>query len=85
MQYQNDSVVVYSMNMPSILIKDIPADLHERLRKAAVRDHRSMSKEVIALLEATLAECPAQLPPPIELAFPLTQDWLDRSISEGRE
>jgi plasmid stability protein len=76
--------VVYNVTMPSILIKDIPTDLHERLRKAAVRDHRSMSKEVIALLEATLAERPAELPPPVELAFALTQDWLERAVSEGR-
>jgi plasmid stability protein len=77
--------MVYTISMPSILIKDIPPHLHERLRKAAVRDHRSLSKEVIALLEATLAERPAELPPPIELAFPLTQDWLERAIAEGRE
>ena len=77
--------MVYDMSMAAILIKDIPADLHERLREAAVRDHRSLSKEVIALLEAALAERVPDLPPPIELAFPLTPDWLDRAVSEGRE
>ena len=77
--------MVYDCGMPSILIKDIPADLHQRLRQAAARDHRSLNKEVIALLEAVLAERPPELPPPIELGFPLTQDWLDRAISEGRE
>ena len=72
------------MDMPSILIKDIPADLHERLREAATRDHRSMNKEVVALLEAALAERPAELPPPIRAAFPLTRDWLERAVAEGR-
>ncbi|NTW04199.1 MAG: hypothetical protein HGA19_23515, partial [Oscillochloris sp.] len=56
------------MSMAAILIKDIPADLHERLREAAVRDHRSLSKEVIALLEAALAERVPELPPPIAAA-----------------
>jgi plasmid stability protein len=72
------------MGMASILIKDIPADLHERLREAAVRDHRSMTKEVIALLEAALATRPAELPPPIQAAFALTRDWLERAVAEGR-
>ncbi len=76
---------MYTELMPSILIKDIPAELHQRLREAATRDHRSLSKEVIALLEAALADRPAELPPPIELAFPLTKEWLDKAIGEGRE
>jgi plasmid stability protein len=77
--------MVYTMNMASILIKDIPADLHERLREAAARDHRSLNKEVVALLEAALAVSPPELPPPIQAAFPLTADWLERAISRGRE
>ena len=73
------------MGMASILIKDIPADLHDRLRRAAVCDHRSLNREVIALLEAALAERPVELPPPIRGAVPLTPDWLERAIREGRE
>jgi len=71
--------------MPSILIKDIPADLHERLRQAALRDHRSLNKEVITLLEGALASRSVELPPPIQAAFGLTTDWLERAISEGRK
>ena len=77
--------MVYAMSMASILIKNIPPDLHERLREAAVRDRRSLSKEVISLLEEALAERVPELPPPIDLAFPLTGDWLERAISKGRE
>ena len=76
---------MYTGSMPSILIKDIPPELHRRLREAATRDHRSLSKEAIALLEAALTERPAELPPPIELAFPLNREWLDRAVAEGRE
>jgi plasmid stability protein len=77
--------MVYNPDMPSILIKDIPAELHERLRQAALRDHRSLNKEVIALLEGALAAPSPQLPPPIQATFGLTTDWLERAISEGRE
>lgn len=77
--------MVYTTHMPSILIKDISADLHERLRQAAARDHRSLNKEVIALLEQALASPPAELPPPIRAAFPITADWLERAVAVGRE
>ena len=76
--------MVYTADMSSILIKDIPADLHERLREAAARDHRSMNKEVVALLEAALAARPPELPRPIQAAFPLTDGWLERAVTEGR-
>jgi plasmid stability protein len=71
--------------MASILIKDIPADLHDRLRQAAQRDRRSLNKEVIALLDEALTPRSVELPPPIRGAFALTPDWLDQAISEGRE
>jgi plasmid stability protein len=77
--------MVYTDCMASILIKDIPADLHERLRLAAQRDHRSLNKEVIALLEEALKPRSAELPPAIRGTFALTPDWLEQAISEGRE
>jgi plasmid stability protein len=77
--------MVYTAGMASILIKDVPADLHDRLRQAAQRDHRSLNKEVIALLDEVLAPRTAELPPPIGGTFALTPDWLERAISEGRE
>lgn len=77
--------MVYNMTMASVLIKDLPADLHQRLREAAARDHRSMSKEVIALLEMALSTRPSQLPPPSRATFPLTDDWLERAVAEGRK
>jgi plasmid stability protein len=76
---------MYTHVMASILIKDVPAELHRRLREAAAKDHRSLNKEVIALLEGALAGRPAELPPPLGLAFPLTQEWLDEAISAGRK
>lgn len=77
--------MIYNADMGSVLIKDLPADLHQRLREAAARDHRSMSKEVIALLEAALSIRPSQLPSPSRATFPLTDDWLERAVAEGRK
>ena len=77
--------MVYNSEMASILIKDVPYDLHVRLREAATRDHRSLNKEVVALLEAALDRQAAALPPPLKPAFPLGHDWLQRAIADGRE
>jgi plasmid stability protein len=41
--------------MTSVTIKDIPDELMERLRRRAAKDHRSLNKEAIHLLEAALS------------------------------
>ncbi|MFZ1641630.1 MAG: hypothetical protein WAV07_09400 [Candidatus Contendobacter sp.] len=72
--------------MPSLVIKDFPAALHGRLREAAVRHHRSLTRQVIHLLEtacgsaapapaeasgvATPAAVPAEVRTLFETAFP---------------
>ncbi len=38
--------------MPSLTLKNVPQELHERLREAAAQNHRSLNGEVIARLEA---------------------------------
>lgn len=40
--------------MTTITLKNIPDELHERLKESAVLHHRSMNKEIIARLEAQL-------------------------------
>ena len=40
--------------MPGLLIKDLPPALHERLKEEAHRNHRSMTKQALAILEAGL-------------------------------
>jgi plasmid stability protein len=77
--------MVYTAGVASILIKDIPPELHERLREAAARDHRSLNREVIALLEKALTVRPTELPPPIKLSVPLTQELLDEAIADGQK
>jgi len=41
--------------MTTITLKNIPEELHQRLRESAARHHRSLNREIIALLEERLA------------------------------
>ena len=41
--------------MPTITLKNIPDELHQRLRLSADCHHRSLNKEIISLLENGLA------------------------------
>jgi antitoxin FitA len=38
--------------MPTITLKNIPADLHRELKKRAEEHHRSLNKEIIATLKS---------------------------------
>lgn len=40
--------------MTTLTLKNIPEDLHERLRERAARHHRSLNSEVLACLRAVL-------------------------------
>ncbi|MBZ0091947.1 MAG: Arc family DNA-binding protein [Sulfuricellaceae bacterium] len=40
--------------MATITLKNIPDDLHRRLKESAAQHHRSMNKEIIARLEEQL-------------------------------
>jgi plasmid stability protein len=42
--------------MPTITLKNIPADLHRKLKKRAEEHHRSLNKEIIATLKITTGE-----------------------------
>jgi plasmid stability protein len=44
--------------MPSITLKNLPNDLLKALREVAERDRRSMSQEIVHLLEAALGRRP---------------------------
>jgi plasmid stability protein len=37
--------------MPTITLKNIPADLHRKLKKRAKEHHRSLNREIIATLQ----------------------------------
>jgi len=74
--------------MGTIVIRDLPDDLHERLKAQAKRNHRSMTKEAVALIERQLTEPRARpgLPPPVRLkAGPVTIRQIEAAISKGRD
>ena len=51
--------------MSAIQVKDVPAELHERLRARALSERRSLSDYVLYVLER-------------DLATPTTREWLER-------
>ena len=42
--------------MASVLIKNLPDELHQQLKLRAQRHHRSLNKELIALIETAVTE-----------------------------
>ena len=73
--------------MAGLVIKDVPAELHRKLKEQAARHHRSMTKEVLAVLERALSEADfaKEAPPPFKGRFTLTDEFIDRARREGRE
>ena len=76
--------------MVGLLVKNLPDHLHIRLKRRAVANRRSMSNELIMILERvlddragppTLAEIDAMRVKPLK---PLTQDILDEALKTGR-
>ena len=72
--------------MSALLIKNMPPALHEKLRRCAAAHHRSMNREVIAILEREL-ELPVapELPPPIPLKKPVSGEWITPVIRNARD
>ena len=71
--------------MTSVLIKNLPNELHRQLKERAERHHRSLNKELVAIIEAALLEPERpRLPEPVALRKPLTAEMLERARDEGR-
>ena len=71
--------------MPDILIKNVPAPVHKKLKEFASQHRRSMTKEALALLEEALSgHSRNPWPEPIKGKFPITPAWLKKTIQEGR-
>lgn len=73
--------------MPGFVIKDLPPELHRKLKEQAARHHRSMTKEVLEVLERALTkeDHPKKAPPPLKGRFALTDKFIERARREGRE
>ena len=72
--------------MPGLVIKDLPAKLHRKLKQQAARHHRSMTKEVLVVLERALGEeiLPQEVPPPFKGRFALTDKFIAQAKRDGR-
>lgn len=68
--------------MPRFVIKELLETLHRKLKEQAARHHRSMTKEVLAVLEQAPQ---SETPSPFRGHFPLTDKFLDKARREGRE
>jgi len=73
--------------MAAMLLKNFPPPLRAKLKKAAVLHHRSMNGEALMILEEGLSKMsrPAtKLPPPVNLGFPVTADFINKAKRKGR-
>jgi hypothetical protein len=54
----------YGSKVPALTLKNLPRDLHRDLKKRAAANHRSLNKEVIAILRSATLSSPdlASLP-----------------------
>ena len=71
--------------MPSLLIKDLPADVHQWLKHEADVNRRSMTQQVIVLFEERMRKFkPVHFGAPVTTRAPLTSDFIDEAKKEGR-
>jgi len=72
--------------MPAVVVRDMPVEMHRRLKSAAHQHHRSMNREVLMILEQTL-EAPGagELPPPVNSLKPISGDTIVRMIRNMRD
>lgn len=71
--------------MGTLVIRNLPDELRDRLKRQAEQHHRSMNKEAISLIEAgvKVRPSPAELPPPVKLkGGPITIDEIEHAIHE---
>jgi plasmid stability protein len=77
--------------MATLVIKNLPDDLHAKLKQQAEDNRRSLTKEALTLLEQGVARQSAvrtpPLPPPLQLrgGQELTVEDIEAAIAEGRE
>jgi len=75
--------------MSTLVIKNLPDGLHARLKEQAQRNHRSVTKEVVSLIESGLEapRHPLPLSPPLKLksGYRPTIEDIEAAIAEGQE
>ena len=74
-------------DLDAVVTRNLPPEVHHKLKLLAQRNRRSLSEEASSLLEqalATQAYDTRELPVPVVGTFPLTDEWLASAKSEGR-
>jgi hypothetical protein len=72
--------------VPSVVISNMPEQLHRRLMQAAEKNGVSMDQQALKILEGALRSVPPlELPTPIEPLRPVTPEEIAAAIREGRE
>ncbi len=76
--------------MPGVLIRDMPEDVHQKLKARAAANRRSLGREALVLLEKAL-EDPQRRPTLEEIDAirvkprkPLTSEFILKAIRTGR-
>jgi hypothetical protein len=71
--------------MSSLLIKDMPQEVHEWLKAEAERNRRSMTQQAIVVFEERMRRFqPVRFPPPVRTRTSLTAKFIDQAKHEGR-
>ena len=65
--------------MPALLVKDLPADVHQWLKHEAAANRRSMTQQVIVLFEERMGRFkPVHFGAPVKTRTPLTAEFIDK-------
>jgi hypothetical protein len=71
--------------VPGLLIKSIPREVHEWLKREAERNRRSMTQQAIVVFEERMRRFqPVRFPPPVRTRTVLTAQFIDQAKREGR-
>ena len=76
--------------MSSLLIKDMPNEIHAWLKREAERNRRSMTQEALVVFEEKMSGTFKAVPKmtyerPVRTRKAVTADWVVAAIREGRE
>ena len=72
--------------MSVVVVRDLPPVLHQRLKQEAERHHRSMNREIIAIIERELEEDqPAMLPALVKPLVPVSGRGIAAAIRAARD
>lgn len=74
--------------MTPLIVKNLPDHLHKQLRRQAENNHRSVTREVVSLIEAGVASQGARMPltPPLKpgRGRGLTAEELEAAMTDNR-